>query len=117
VTSSIARFIGAETNKGTLATLGHGAVIAVTRIPAIIYVAPETVWAVEPWSDTDKHTVNEKIRPVVAIRGAIVGCIVEVPVGTYGLGTDVDADTDLSRHVGAAWAKETQQTEQYKKFD
>jgi hypothetical protein len=119
VTVSITCFISAETIEGMFAAFRERAVITVTRIVAIIYVAIETVMTVEPGSCSDEDAVQEPIGAVVAVGCTIVWRIVEIAIGTVGLGTEVDADanTDLGRHGGAAGANEAQQTEYYKRLD
>src|SRR5580658_10020077 len=115
--SSIARFVPAESVEGVLATGWQGTAIAVMRIVAIVYVAIETVGSVEPGSGTDEDAAVESIRSVVAIGRAVIRRVVEIAIGTVRLGTNVDADADLSRCVGAAYTEKAQQSEQQKGLD
>jgi hypothetical protein len=108
VASAIACFIGVETVECVLATLWQGSAVAMMRIIAIVYVAIETVMSMEPGAGTDKDAIREPIRPIVAIRGAIIRRVVEIAVRTIGLGANVDAYGDLGRRRRADEADEAQ---------
>jgi hypothetical protein len=92
---SIACLISLEVGKRMIAAGGQGADIAVMRIEAVIHVTIEAVGAVEPGAGTDENAANEPVRPVIAIRGAIIRRIVEVPVRAIGRGPKIYADRDL----------------------
>lgn len=71
-------------------------VIAVAGIVVAIDVAMEiTIVTVIPGTRSDEYAVREPFRPVVAVRGALVGSIVIVPVGACRLRPDLHAETDL----------------------
>ena len=71
------------------------AVITVAAIVVPIDVTPEVAVATKPWTSAEKNAVWEPLRSVVAIRGAIVGRVIEVAVGTHGRWTDLDCNLCL----------------------
>jgi hypothetical protein len=73
--------------------------VTVARVIAVVDVAIEAVTTVEPWAGTNEDSTVEPIRAIVAVRGAIVGFVVEVPVRAPWLRSNGDADC----HLG--WAK------------
>ena len=96
----VARFISLEVVEGPRATLRQRTGVTMMRIIAVVDVAVKAAMAVEPGAGSDKHIAHEPIGPVVAIGSAVVGRIVEVPVGAYGRPANADADGNLGRRVG-----------------
>ena len=92
---AVAGLIGLEVIERSGAARGHRAVVAVVRVVAVIDVAVEAVWAVEPWAGTDEDATEEPVRAVVTVRSAVVRWIVEVAVRTDWRGTDIHPDCDL----------------------
>jgi hypothetical protein len=56
--------------------------IAVVRMEVIIYMPAKSFRSVKPRTHADKYAAVEPLRPVVAVRRAIVGCGVIVSIGT-----------------------------------
>jgi len=92
VASSVASFVGLEVLKGRCATLRQGSVITLMWIPAVIDVAIEAMRTMEPGAGPQEDSAGEPIRPIVAVRSAVVGRVVEVSVGAYRCGSDVDGN-------------------------
>jgi hypothetical protein len=92
MTVSVTRFVAVEVVEGLGSALGHGAVVAVTGVVAIIDVAIEAVGAVEPRAGADEEAAVKPVGTVVPVGGAVVGRVVEVAVGAYGRGSDADGD-------------------------
>jgi hypothetical protein len=90
--SSVARFIGMEMVERPLAAVRHGADVTMVRIVAVVDVAIKAVTAVKPWTGADEDSSNEPIRTVVAVGGATIGFIVEVPVRTHRRASNADGD-------------------------
>jgi len=83
--------------------IGKRPTVAVTRIKTVVDVAVEAARAVEPRSGSDKYAAQKPIGPVVAVRGAVIGGVVEVAVGAHGGYPNVYAKGNLGlRPVRAA---------------
>ena len=79
--------------------------VAVAGIVAIVHMAVEPTWTVEPWAGPDEDTTDEPVRAVVAVRCAVIRRKVEVAVRAYWFRTDVHADADLRDRRSAAEKK------------
>ncbi len=90
--SPIARLVAVEVVEGLSAALGQRSVVAVTRVIAVIDMAVEVAGAMEPVAGADKNSVHKPIGPVVAVRRAVVGSVVEVAIGADRLRTEGDGD-------------------------
>jgi hypothetical protein len=66
--------------------------ITVTRIVAVVDVAVKAVGAVEPGACSDEQPAHKPIRPIVAVGRAVIGGIVEVPIGATGFNANTDGD-------------------------
>jgi hypothetical protein len=97
VTLSIPRLVAMEVVEGLLPAARQRPVITVMRVEPVIDMPEEPVRTVEPGSRSDKHSANKPVRPVIAVRSAIVWSIVEVPVGAYGGWPYVYANGNLRR--------------------
>ena len=64
--------------------------IAVPRIERAVYVAIEARSTMVITSGADERAVAEPLRPIVAIRSAIIRRIVEVSIRAYGCDTHSD---------------------------
>src|ERR1035441_7352200 len=80
VAASIAGFVAVEVVEALFAAAGHGTVVAVMGIVAVIDVSVEVFVPVEPGAGANEHAALKPVRTVVAIRGAVVGSVIEVPV-------------------------------------
>jgi hypothetical protein len=89
---TVAGFIWLEMGEGLRPAFRHRTVIAVVRIVAIVDVAMEAVWAVKPRAGPDKNSADEPVGPIVAVGGALIGCVVEITVGAYRGNPDTDGD-------------------------
>jgi hypothetical protein len=90
VAMSVVCFVGVEVVEPLVAMLGHWSVIAVTGIVAVIDVAVETVGTVEPGTGADEESPGEPIRAVVAVRRAIIRCVIKISIGTDRRDSDID---------------------------
>jgi len=108
VAAAIANFIPSEVadvadrvlGPGGFATGGHGTVIAMVWIVAIIDVAIEAATAVVPGASADEDAVQEPVRSVVAPGSAGIRGVVIVAVGAYRSGPNLNSNLSL----GCGWA-------------
>jgi hypothetical protein len=66
--------------------------IAVMRVKAIVHVAVKAVVAVEPWTSSNEDAADKPVGPIVAVGRAVIGGIVEVPIGATGFNANTDGD-------------------------
>jgi hypothetical protein len=85
-------FVTVEVVEGLGTALGHRTGVSVSRIVAIVDVAVEAAVAVVPGTGADEDSSGEPVWPVVAVRGAGIGSVVEVAVWAYRRGSDADGD-------------------------
>jgi len=97
VTPSIPRLVAMEMVEGCFPVTRQRPVITVMRVVAVINMAEEPTRTVEPGSSSQKHSADKPVRPVIAVRSAVVRSIVEVSVGAYGGCPYVDANGNLRR--------------------
>src|ERR1700684_1052196 len=62
---------------------------------AVVYVAPEIIGTMKPWSGADEDATVKPLRAIVAVRGATVRSGVIVTIGTLRGDPDVDADLGI----------------------
>ena len=115
VAAPIARFIALEVIELLRATLRHRAIVAMVRVVAVIDVAIEIAASVIPRPRADEDATVVPVGPVVSVRGAVIGRVVEVSVGADRCHTDADVDAaaantdaegDLGRSCGDGRAQE-----------
>ena len=92
VALSVTRFVCLEVLEGPCAALGQWSVVAIMRIPAVIDVAIEAVWAMEPGTGSDENSAGKPIRPIVAVRGAAIRRIVKISVWAYRRRSNIDGN-------------------------
>ena len=92
MSAAIARFVAVEVVEGLSAPLRERSVIAVTRIEAVVDVAIEVGWTVEPVARSDEDSVHKPVGPIVAIGRALIRSVVKVAVGTDRLDSKTDGD-------------------------
>jgi hypothetical protein len=80
-----------------LASVRHGAFVAVFRMKTVVYMAAEVARAMKPRACADEYAPAEPFRPVVTRGCATIGSGVIVAVGTFGSHTDIDADLSNCR--------------------
>src|ERR1700690_3638537 len=97
VTPSIPRLVAMEVVEGCLPATRQRPVITVMRVVAVIDMAEEPTRTVEPGSSSQKQSADKPVRPVIAVRSAVVRSIVEVSVGAYGGCPYVYANGNLRR--------------------
>lgn len=102
VASPIPRFISLEVVEALGAALGQRAGVTVMRIKAVVDMAVKVVPAMKPGAGAKKHPANKPIRPIVAVRRAVIWSVVEVSVRTHGSRSDVDPDGNLGWRDGDA---------------
>jgi hypothetical protein len=64
--------------------------IAMTKVKTVIDVSVEMLRPMEPWSRPDKQAIYEPFRAIIAIRGAVVGRDLVIPVWTDGRKSNID---------------------------
>jgi hypothetical protein len=92
VASSIARFIGAKPGERPLAPSREGSGVTVMRIEAVIDMAVKTARAVEPGTCADEDPAYEPVGAVIAVRGTVIRCVIEISVGADGRRSNVDGN-------------------------
>jgi hypothetical protein len=97
VTLSIPRLVAMEVVERCLPATRQRPVITVMRVVAVIDMPEEPMRAVEPGASSNKQAADKPVRPVIAVRSAIVWSIVEVSVGAYGGWPYVYANRNLRR--------------------
>jgi len=95
VASSVPRLVAVEVVERLFSAAGHGAMVTVMRIVAVIDMAVEAVRAVEPRAGSDKYSTLIPVGPIVAVGRTIVRSIVEVSVGAPGRRPNVYANGNL----------------------
>ena len=98
VALSIPRFVAVEVVELRLAPSRQRSIVAVMRVKPVVHVPIESVRSVEPGTGSKKHPAIKPIRPIVAIGGAVIGRIVEVPIRAHR--SHPNADADLCRRQG-----------------
>jgi hypothetical protein len=75
-----------------LAANRESAVISEARVIGAIDISAEADRAVEPGSCSEEDSAGKPCGTVVAERGASIGCVVVIAIGTDRLNADVDRD-------------------------
>jgi hypothetical protein len=99
MTASIPCLVSLKMLEGLGSARGHRTSVTVTRIVAVIDVTIESAGTVEPGTSSDEESAGKPVWPIVAVGGAVVGCIVEVPVGTDRGHSNVDGNL----RGGSSW--------------
>jgi hypothetical protein len=115
VSAPVARLIGTEAVERPLAAPWQRADIPVMRIPPVIYVPIEAARTVIPGSRPEENPASEPVGAVIAIWGAVIGRIVEIPVRAHRRRSN--RDRNLSRNIGNGAAKNEREAEQTKSFE
>lgn len=97
----VACLIAVKVVERLLASLRQRPTIAIVRVKAVVHVSIETVVAVEPWTSSNEKAAIEPVGPIVAVGRAVIGWIVEVPIGADGLNANTDADLGLPDRCSA----------------
>ena len=124
VAAAIAHFISLEVchfidmlgRLGFIATVWHGAFVAVIGMKTVVDVASEVSGTVKPRTSANEYTTRKPFRPVVAIGSAGIGRNVVVTVGAVGSGPNVDAYADLSLHFGSAYCEADSSNSSYREI-
>jgi hypothetical protein len=72
--------------------------VPVTRIVAVVDMAVKAGMAVKPGPSSDKDPTQKPIGSVVAVRCAVIGSVVEVPVRANRGNPNADCDLGSRRH-------------------
>ena len=102
VTPSIPRLVAMEVIEGCLPAARQRPVITVMRVVAIINMPVEPTRTVEPGPSSQKHSAGKPVRPVIAVRSAVVRSIVVISVGTHGSWSYVYANAYLGSYLGSS---------------
>jgi hypothetical protein len=92
VASAIACFVAVEVVELLLSASRQRSVVPVMRVKAVVNVAVKSARTMEPGTSSKKHPAYKPVRAVVAIRRAVIGSIVEVPIGANRRHSDVDSN-------------------------
>jgi hypothetical protein len=92
VAAAVARLVTVEVVELLFAAPGQGAVVAVTRVVAVVYVSVKVAGAVVPAAGTDEDPAIKPVRPVIAVGRAVVRGVVKVAVGADWLHSDADGE-------------------------
>jgi hypothetical protein len=98
VASAIPCLVPVEMVELVLAATRQRPIVTVVRIKAVVDVAVKTVWAVKPGASAKKHPAHKPVGPIVAVGGAVIGSVVEVPVWAHR--RHANADGNLRRRDG-----------------
>jgi len=94
---AVPRLVGVEVIEGLSAALGPWPTVSMPRVEAVVDVAIEVRRAMKPRAGSDEYSVGEPIGPIVAVRRAIIGRVVEVTVRAHRSWPEVDPDRELGR--------------------
>ena len=72
VAAPITQLVSVKVIEGPVATPRKWTTVAAMWIEAIINVAVEIVWAVEPWAGSDEHAAVEPLGTVITVGCAVV---------------------------------------------
>jgi hypothetical protein len=92
VAPPVAGFVSVEVVETLLSAARQRPMVAIMRVKTVVDVAVEAVRAVEPGSGSEKHPAVKPIGAIVAVGRAVIGSIVEVPIGADGFYSNADAD-------------------------
>ncbi len=90
VAMGIMRLVGVEIVVRLLPAFWIGSFVAVARIVAVVDMAIEMIVAVIPGAGSYEHSSNEPIRPIVAVRCAVIGSKVIVAIRADWSWPDID---------------------------
>ena len=88
----IPRFVCVEVVESRLTAPRQRSVVAVMRVKAVVHMAVKARMAVKPRTSANKQPTDKPVGPIVAVWGAVIWGIVEVPVGANGSHSNVDGD-------------------------
>jgi hypothetical protein len=86
----ISRLVGVEIAIRLFPACRVWSPVAATRIETVVDMAIKPMRAMEPGAGSEEHPANEPIRPIVAIRRAIIWSKVVVAIRAYRRRPDVD---------------------------
>jgi hypothetical protein len=92
VASAVACFVAVEVVKSLLTASGQRSTVTVMGVKAVVDVAVKAARAVKPGTSSKKHAAYKPVGAVVAIRRAIIGSIVEVPIRANRRHSNVDCN-------------------------
>jgi hypothetical protein len=100
--------------EGVVSTFRMWTSVTVMWVEAVINVAVKVARTMKPGAGSDEHSAAEPLRPIVAVRGAIVRREVVVAIRADRTGSDIYGD------LGGRRARDAQQSngecEENKKF-
>jgi hypothetical protein len=97
VTLSISGFVALEVVELLATASRYRSMVSVARIIPIVNVAIKAVRPMEPRTSPEKHTPDKPVRPIVAIRGTVIGSVVEIPVGAHRRYANIDGNLSRRR--------------------
>jgi hypothetical protein len=97
VASPISRLVRLKVVEALRPVLRQWSSVTVMRIVAVVDRSVKAVRAVKPGACSNKQPARKPIRPIVAVRSAVVRGVVEIAVRTLRSHSDVYANGNLSR--------------------
>lgn len=101
VTSTITRFIAMKVVEGLSSVFRNRPVVSMTRIESVVDMAEEPVRSVKPRACPNKNPAHKPIGPIVTVGGAVIGCVVEIPIGAHRCHSDTDCHLGRSHRSPA----------------
>jgi hypothetical protein len=92
-------FIGLKMIEGLISACRQRTSVPATRIITVIDVAIKASTAAKPRPSSEEHSAVEPVWSVVAVRRAVIGRIVVIPIGTAWL------HSYPYRHLGSCYAR------------
>jgi hypothetical protein len=97
VPAPITHLVSVEVIESPVSLSRKWATVAVMWIEAVIYVAVEAVWAMEPGAGSDEDASAEPLGPVVTVWSAAIRDVVEVAIWANRCCSDIDRDPGRCR--------------------
>src|ERR1035438_3345835 len=105
IAASIAYFVSFEVGNlietlgwlGFIADLGRWAFVTLLRIEAVVYLAVEVGWTVEPFAGSDEDAAGEPLRAIVAVWSAAIWSYIVVTIRAVRGCANRDVDLSLCR--------------------
>ena len=99
ITAPISRLIALEMIESLRPAIRHRSSVPVMRIEPVIDMPVKAMRTVKPRACSKKHSAHKPIRPVVAVRSAVVRGIVKISVRAHRSYTNIYPNANLSwRH-------------------
>jgi hypothetical protein len=75
--------------------MGQCAAISIARVVAPVYMATKVVAAVIPGTGSQEDSIRKPFRTIVAVGSTVVWRVIKIPIRTFRLRSDLNAETYL----------------------